>query len=469
MSPKEDHDLMAEDKKEEPKRENAESMAAEYVVKNDQNKLVLDDLETLVRNVMPILNSPILTLLAVPINELLAQEDFSKKESMRMKNIRLRRRIEESKKVLVGKDNTLALWEKRGFKTDTSEEGNGEISALKPTFITEDKIQQLEADRSSLLTKDNITNHGLPALLEFSEEESTVKMQGRPEMVGKESSEEIPQISDITLIYNTYMAEISEINHQEFIDSIEELTSDHNNATTSEDIAEIIEIVPSNAAYLEPIDYMDEISPGSENSEETGKSNYTCIIHQAYMAEIAMIKHLELVVLVEESPSENVENISEITDINLPYQGKFVPMEDTNLRSVRPSTMNLIAEVAIIDDIIENDHKKPLKAFEDKTKIIHISTSDVFHQDKIVPTVDLNQNSFISELITDIIETAIDAAHQEPITNTMVDNCNEDEASTQIIGQSCTKDKKDRIEYSLPMVEIAMATLIIFLVLTLLY
>merc|ERR1712106_1175299 len=146
MSPKEDHDLMAEEEKEEPKRENAESMAAEYVVKNDQNKLVLDDLETLVRNVMPILNSPILTLLAVPINELLAQEDFSKKESMRMKNIRLRRRIEESKKVLVGKDNTLALWEKRGFKTDNLEEGNGEISALKPKCITEDKIQQMEAD-----------------------------------------------------------------------------------------------------------------------------------------------------------------------------------------------------------------------------------------------------------------------------------------------------------------------------------
>jgi len=464
MSPKEDHDLMAEDKKEEPKRENAESMAAEYVVKNDQNKLVLDDLETLVRNVMPILNSPILTLLAVPINELLAQEDFSKKESMRMKNIRLRRRIEESKKVLVGKDNTLALWEKRGFKTDTSEEGNGEISALKPTFITEDKIQQLEADRSSLLTKDNITKIGLPALLEFSEEESTEKMQGRPE-----NSEEIPQISDISIIYYTYMAEISEINHQELIDSIEKLTSDHNNATTSEDVAEIVEIVPSNAAYLEPIDIRNELSQGSENSEETRKSNDTCIIHQAYIAEIAMIKHLELVVLTEDYPSENVENISEITEIHLPYQGKIVPMEDRNLRSVTSSTMNLIAEVAIIDDIIENDHKKPLKAFEDKTKIIHISTSDVFHQDKIVPTVDLNQNSFISELITDIIETAIDAAHQEPITNTMVDNCNEDEASTQIIGQSCTKDKKDRIEYSLPMVEIAMATLIIFLVLTLLY
>ena len=78
----------------------------------------------------------------------------------------------------------------------------------------------MEADRSSLLTKDNITRNGLPALLEFSEEESTENMQGRPAIVWKESSEEIAQISDITIIYNTYMAEITEINHQEFIDSI---------------------------------------------------------------------------------------------------------------------------------------------------------------------------------------------------------------------------------------------------------
>merc|ERR1711892_497471 len=65
--------------------EDAFTEITEYGYNMTDNSLETEGLEALVRNMIPIFNSPILTLLAVPVSELMSEEDLRRKESLKKK------------------------------------------------------------------------------------------------------------------------------------------------------------------------------------------------------------------------------------------------------------------------------------------------------------------------------------------------------------------------------------------------
>merc|ERR1711892_658077 len=65
--------------------EDAFTEITEYGSNMTDNSLETEGLEALVRNMIPIFNSPILTLLAVPVSELMSEEDLKTKESLKKK------------------------------------------------------------------------------------------------------------------------------------------------------------------------------------------------------------------------------------------------------------------------------------------------------------------------------------------------------------------------------------------------